>query len=393
MKFWLLIVFILISHSLAAEIWLPCPKPLSGHIEASAGLHFWNDHLYLRNLQVRSLIYICPGIRINSIVRGNQEVNQIELSKTAKPFYYKLDPGFDEACLEMFGHYLSQDIKISSSLRLGRMRYLQFPENNIISRFDQIAGMSDIRNRYLPSSYNGLILTTNFQWHNISWHNSLYQKELKSLNITDLDSYLSFQYKNRWLQFEARAGKLPVRDHSSDSVLEDSDWGWACLTGFRYRDYDINIYLESVKEVIYTGLSIKFASSLFTRTAGKLRLDYNRACEGFVFQYPIFYKDINVLDHKPKNLVKVGEVRAERIISFWRIGMQRNFYESIISRTGNTNPAVTNLVIRKEPMLLGIESIVSPVHKFHKLDDINKWDSQGIRPGQLTQTVIYEYYQ
>ncbi|MCF7913344.1 MAG: hypothetical protein K9M99_12505 [Candidatus Cloacimonetes bacterium] len=393
MKFRFLVLILLLSINLISEVWLPCPKPLSGHIEASAGLHFWSDHLYLRNLQIRSLLYICPGIRINGLARGNQEINQLELSQDAEPVYNKLDPIIDEGYLELFGHYLSHSFKLNSSLRCGRIRYLEFPESSLISRFDHVAGMSDIRANYLPSGYNGAILITNFSWHNLSWHNSLYQKEYNSLNIIQLDSYLSCHYDYEFLQLEARAGKLPVRDHGSDAVLEECAWGWSCLMGINWQGYDINIYLENVKEIIYTGLSIKFASSPLTRLAGKLRLDYNRACEGFVFQYPLFYQDINLKTKKPEGLTKVGEIKAERAISFWRIGMQRNFSESIVSRSGITNPAITTVVIKKEPMLLGIESIVSPVYKFHKLNDIAKWDNQGIRPGILTQKVIYEYYQ
>jgi len=380
-------------YYLSGEIWLPCPKPLSGHIETSLGLHFWDDHLYLRNLQARGLLYLYPGIRINCVARGNKEINQIELSEENKPVYYQFQPGFDESYLELYGYYFHNNMQFSSSCRIGRIRFLQFPDNNIISRFDQIAGMSDIRTRYEPSGYNGSVLINDLSWRNIGWHNTVYQSGYDWVEISLIDNYLYFNYDNDWIIVEGRAGKLSVRDHGSDSVLMESAWGWCSLIGFKWKGYDLNLYYETVDNSIYTGLSIKFASSLFTRFAGKVRMDYNRACEGFVFQYPLFYRDINISDHEPEGMTKVGEIRAERVISFWRIGMQRNFYENIISRSGITDPELTKVVIKTEPMLLGIESIVSPVHDFDKLADIKKWDSLGIRPGILTQQVIYEYYQ
>ncbi|MDP8221305.1 MAG: hypothetical protein P9X26_08160 [Candidatus Stygibacter frigidus] len=393
MKIRVLILLLILVSLLSGEIWLPCPKPLSGHIETSLGLHFWEDHLYIRNLQARALIYLYPGIRLNVVARGNKEINQIEFSRAYKPVYNQFQPGFDESYLELFGYYFYNDLQFSSSSRIGRIRFLQFPDNNIISRFDQVAGMSDIRSSYEPSAYNGAILINDLSWRNIGWHNTIYQNGYDHTDISLLNNYLYFIYDNDLMMLEARAGKLPVRDHSSDAVLMESAWGWCGLIGVKWQGYDLNLYYEKVDNVIYTGLSIRFASSPFTRFAGKVRLDYNRSCEGFVFQYPLFYQDINMAGHQPKGLTKVGEIRAERVISFWRIGMQRNFYENIISRKGITDPALTKVVIKTEPMLLGIESIVSPVYEFDKLSDINKWDSQGIRPGILTQQVIYEFYQ
>ncbi len=394
MKKNLLIALLFLFSSLSADIWLPCPKPLSGHLESSAGLHFWNDHLFLRNLQIRSLFYLYPGIRLNTIIRGNNEINLIEIGESEIPVYYRIKPLIDEGYLELFGHYYNRDIIFSNSLRAGKVRYLRFPYYGLISRFDQVAGMSDLRHDYEFSGYEGMLYICDLNFREIiGWHNTLYLKEYNLNDLKELESYIYFRYENSWLGFETRAGRLVVRDHTSDKVPEYSDWGWCAMVGPRWRDYDINLYFEKVKDTIYTGLSIKFASSLFTRAAGKIRLDYNRACEGFIIQYPFFYTDLNISGDVPRDKVKVGEIRAERAITFWRIGMQRNFYEHIISRTGITDPGKTEVVIRIEPMLLGIESILSPVYKFNRLDDFKTWDTEGIRPGQLTQIVIYEFYQ
>ncbi|MCF7921010.1 MAG: hypothetical protein K9N06_14010 [Candidatus Cloacimonetes bacterium] len=392
-----LIFFILIISKLnlqAVNVWLPCPKPYSGHLEFSAGLHFWDDHLYLRNLQFRSLYYLRPGFRINGVFRGNDQINQMVFINHRKPEYYSLKPIIDELNLEFSGFAASAENKWAASIRLGKMRYLRFPWYGLIGRMDQVVGMSDIRSSNEEAGYKGVMNTVDYIHQDVlGFHNTLYLDGKNSFLARLLESYLYLQYENDWFTLEARCGRLVVRDHETDNVPLDSDWGWNVMSGIKLWNYDVDIFLEKVAGKLYTGVSVKFASSLFSRIAGKLRLDYNRADEGFVVQYPLFYRDINLTSKIPESKVKVGEIVAERVITFWRIGMQRNFYEHIVSRTGITDPDAAEVVIRKKPMLLGIESIVSPVYKFEKLSDFRKWDSEGIRPGQLTQTVVYEFYQ
>ena len=394
MRLCILILALLIFMPVSAiELWYPCPKPMSGHIEFSAGAHFWKDHLFVRNLQLRGLYYLYPGIRINGVLRGNDQINQFELTKDSKPEYYPLKPGIDELNLELLTFGNSPYGNFANSVRLGIMRYLRFPWYGKIGRMDHVVGMADIRNHYTYTGYRGLLWQFDYSKDLLGFHNTTYY-EVNDLNpIKLLECYLYCRYENTWLAVEARAGRLVKRDHKSDNLPDDSDFGGNVMLGLKLEGYEASIFWEKVAGKIYTGLSIKFASSLFSRTAGKLRLDYNRACEGFVIQYPLFYKDINLSEQLPAGKEKVGQIVTERVITFWRIGMQRNFYEHIINREGITDYLLCEVVIKKEPMLLGIESIISPVYKFEKLSDIRKWDSKGIRPGQFTQIVVYEFYQ
>ena len=395
MRYCLLILLLLIFLPVSAiELWYPCPKPMSGHLEFTVGTHFWKDHLYIRNLQLRGLFYIYPGIRLNGVLRGNDQVNQFEFTNASKPEYYPLKPGFDELNLELLTFGKNRDVSLANSIRLGIMRYLRFPWYGQTGRMDHVVGMADIRNSYTETGYRGILWQIDIAYKEFAgFHNTAYYHQEDPQPYKLLESYVYCRYEDNWFDLEARAGRLVIRDHGSDNLPDESDWGCNIMLGARYKGYGASIFWEKVAGKIYTGLSIKFASSLFSRTAGKLRLDYNRACEGFVIQYPIFYQNINLPSKVPSDKVKVGQIIAERVITFWRIGMQRNFYEHIITREGITDPSIAEVVIKTEPMLLGIESIVSPVYKFEKLSDIVKWDSQGIRPGQFTQIVVYEFYQ
>ena len=351
MKLKILTLILIFVTCLESNLWLPCPKPLSGHLESSVGFHFRDDHLFIRNWQIRSLLYLYPGVRLNGVFRTNRELNLIEFSKGSNPAYYKLNPIIDEGYLELFGHYNYKCLKFSNSIRTGRIRYYTFPEYKFSGRFEQVAGLSDIRNRYQASGYNGIILSSDLGiFDNFGLHTDCYVKEYNYNNIMVLSTLIYFRYANNWLNAEARTGKLIVRNHSSDKVLENTDWGWAMMLGTKWKGYDLNLYFEKVKNIIYTGLSVRFASSLFSRIAGKLRFDYNRACKGFVIQYPFFYRNVNISGNIHTKIKKVGEIKAERIISFWRVGMQRNFYEHILSRNGITDFATCEVIIKSEPM-------------------------------------------
>lgn len=393
MKFVIALLIILSFHSLSAELWLPCPAANSGHYEFSAGLHFWKDHLYLRNLQLRSLYHIAPGIRVNTILRSNDEINQVEFSKDSSPIFNKFKPVIDESYLELFGFWNEKEHQIATSLKLGISRYLRFPYYGLISRMDQVAGMADIRSDHTEAGYRGALLNLDYKAGFAGFHNTLYY-DINSGTGHSLEYFFLLEYENNWFVAEARTGRLIIREHKSDNILTESGYGYNLMAGLKFNGYDICLLWEEVDGVKYTGLSIKFASSIFTRFAGKVRLDYNRACEGFVFQYPVIYNDFGFEEiDEIKGMKKVGEIKAERAITFWRIGMQRNFYEHMISKWGITNSQKTKVVVKTEPMLLGIESIVSPVCKFSSINDLKSWDSNGIRPGQLTQKVTYEFYQ
>ena len=126
---------------------------------------------------------------------------------------------------------------------------------------------------------------------------------------------------------------------------------------------------------------------------GRIRLDYTRAVEGFVMQIPFFKRNIGHLKTAvPENSELVGTIKAERVITFWRLGMMRNFYEHIIKKNGDTDS--NDLIIRivEKQMFLKSESIISEHTEFRNFDDFLKWDKTGRRPGQYSQEISYEFY-
>ena len=72
--------------------------------------------------------------------------------------------------------------------------------------------------------------------------------------------------------------------------------------------------------------------------------------------------------------------------------MMRNFYEHIISKSGDTDSNDLIVRINKKPVRLDNESIVSPVHEFKDFQDFIDWNSKGYRLGQYSQNVTYEFY-
>lgn len=159
----LLIVLILISLSslaLAATEavaesdgwWLPHTGSFSGHWDLGVGAHWWNDHFKLRNLQLRTNMDLAPGLRLNSILRSNEKFDSIE----------GFDPKFDEVYLEAYAFHNSDLGKLSMSLKNGKMRYLRFPEPDIISYFDHVPGTEDLRFEDAETGYNGQLLILDF---------------------------------------------------------------------------------------------------------------------------------------------------------------------------------------------------------------------------------------
>ncbi|MBL7149834.1 MAG: hypothetical protein ISS80_07155 [Candidatus Cloacimonetes bacterium] len=124
-----------------------------------------------------------------------------------------------------------------------------------------------------------------------------------------------------------------------------------------------------------------------------MKLDYTRADEGFSMQIPFLKKAFGGLKKNiPENAELVGTITTERVITFWRSGMMRNFYEHIISKNGDTDSNDLIVRINEKPVRLDIESIVSPYHEFKSVQDFIDWNSQGYRLGQYSQNVIYEFY-
>ena len=390
----IIILFVTISGSLLSDVstnfWFPKIGKFSGQTEASICFHFWNDHLYIRNLQVRTYSYIYPGIRINSVIRANKKENLIEMYGDSETIYEKIEPNFDELYLELFGFHYNRFGKLSGSLRIGKIRYLRFPYYDNIAKLDQVPGLTDIRYGEMSGYYGELLCLDYLSEFGFGCHSSLIHWDLyERTGFHFIESYLFFKRELGIMEFETRAGYLQTREEP----VGISDLGFSAYLGGLWKGYRAGIYFENIGDVIFTGFSISFAPSRVTELLGKVRLDYTRADQGIVMQTPFFKKEFAGLKKEvPENSELVGTITAERVITFWRAGMMRNFYEHIISKKGDTDS--NDLIVRINEKLerLDIESIVSPYHEFKNLQDFIEWNSQGYRLGQYSQNVIYEFY-
>ncbi len=393
-KFIIIILFIAITGSLLSDVssnfWFPKVGKFSGQTEASLGFHFWNDHLYIRNLQLRTYSYLYPGIRINSVIRSSLKENLIKMHRNSETIYEKIEPNFDELYLELFGFHYSRFGKISGSLKLGKIRYLRFPYYDNIAKLDQVPGLTDMREGDMSGYYGEILCLEYLSDFGLGYHSSLiHWDSYERTGFDVIENYLFFKRELGMIEFETRAGYLQTRKEP----VGISDLGFSAYLGGLWKDYRAGIYLENIGEVIFTGFSISFAPSKVTELLGKVRLDYTRADEGFSMQIPFVKKEFgNIIKDIPVNAELVGTITAERVITFWRAGMMRNFYEHIISKNGDTDS--TDLIVRinEKPVRLDNESIISPVHKFDSIQSFKEWNSSGMRFGQYSQNVVYEFY-
>jgi len=374
----------------SSTCWFPKIGNITGHTEASIGFHFWNDHLHLRNLQYRFFSYLYPGIRFNSVIRSNKEMNVIEIYKDSKPVYNKIEPNLDELYLELLGFNYNKFGTISGSLKLGKIRYLRFPYYDNISILDQVPGLTDMRDGDMSGYYGELLCLDYFSNYGFGYHSSVIHWDLFERNGFDiLENYLFFRKNFSFLEFESRVGYLQTRQEP----VGVSATGYSAYLGAVWKDYHVGIYYENIDDKIYTGFGISFAPSKVTSILGAVKLDYTRADEGFSMQIPAIKYNFGILtDNVPEHAVLVGTIQAERVITFWRAGMMRNFYEHIISKTGDTYSDDLIVRINEKPMRLDNESIISPVYEFDSIQSLKEWNSSGMRFGQYSQDVVYEFY-
>jgi len=374
----------------SSTFWFPKVGGITGHTEASIGFHFWNDHLYTRNLQLRNFSYLFPGIRVNSVLRSNKEMNVIEIYKDSKPVYNKIEPNIDELYLELFGFNYNKFGTISGSLKLGKIRYLRFPYYDNISILDQVPGLTDLRDGDMSGYYGELLCLDYFSNYGFGYHSSLIHWDLFERNGFDsLENYLFFRKNFNFIEFESRAGYLQTRQEP----VGLSATGYSAYLGAVWKDYHVGIYYENIDDEIFTGFGISFAPSRITSILGAVKLDYTRANEGFSMQIPaIKYNFGKLIDNVPEHAGLVGTIRTERVITFWRAGMMRNFYEHLISKTGDTDSKDLLIRLVEKPVRLDNESIVSPVYKIDSIASFKDWNSSGMRFGQYSQDVIYEFY-
>ena len=104
-----------------------------GHWNISCGLHIWQNYSVLRNLQFTSLLNLNDNLRINTVIRSNNEFNNISI----------FAPQIDEGYIQWQSFNKKDNVKIANSIKIGQLRYLRFPKPDIISMFDQVPGVED----------------------------------------------------------------------------------------------------------------------------------------------------------------------------------------------------------------------------------------------------------
>jgi hypothetical protein len=375
--------------------WLPNTGRFNGHWDLGMGAHLWNDHFNLRNLQLRTNVDLGPGLRLNSILRSNKKFETIE----------GFDPTFDELYLEGYAFHQSNFGKLSLSLKTGRMRYLRFPEPDLISYFDHVPGTEDLRFDDAETGYNGQMLTFDYETKTgLGYHATGINWDYGDRDGSNwIENYIYYRDSWKALDFEARAGKLALRHSAgeytgSGSHLGYSGDGFNIYLGGNWRGYRAGLLYEEIENEQYnetdrrTGFMVEFAFFDVTELLGKLRFDYTRSPEGFVAHIPLASGDFGYLSKKPEGTELVGEIKAERVMTYWQNGQARNFYEHRISKWGITEAEETAVVMEVDPWYLQLEALVSPNDFPTNWDEIKEWESGRQGPAQLKQPVTYKFY-
>lgn len=400
----ILIFNIILASSIGAaeeaesDWWFPYIGRFNGQWDLSVGAHFWNDHFKLRNLQLKSNIDLAPGIRINSILRSNKELDTIE----------GFDPNFDELYIEGYGYHYGELGTLSGSLKVGNIRYLRFPNPDLISTFDQVPGTEDLRYKDVETGYNGQMLTLDYSSkYGLGYHVTGINWGFGERNGSNLiENYLFYCDRFGMVDFEARAGDLPLR-HPGGPVKREgrpyqlgrSGAGYSVYLGLDWKGYKVGALYENLLDEkfderdIRTGVMVTFNFSKVTEFLGRVRFDYTRSPEGFVNHLPLLEGRIGSIKEKARDgAVLVGEIEAKRIITYWQNGQGRNFYEHRLSHWGNTDGDNTIVVIEEDPWYLRLESLVSPHTSFESWEDIKEWEKDRQGPAQLEQLVTYKFY-
>jgi hypothetical protein len=360
-----------------------------GHVESSIGMHFWSDHLLLRNLQVRSLVYTPWYMRLNAVIRSNDVQNLLVITEDETIWEDWFEPHVDELYLETIHQFKHYDWQLDASVKLGRTRFLRFPYYFQTARFDRIPGLTDIWGG-ADADYSGVIANADLRspwgvgYHlahiNWLWH------DLRDGNAI-LENYVYFAPDVHPGILELRWGDLARRtDPPGDTVR-----GMSMLLGASWRGFSVALLAEQLPDDTYLGLLVNFAPTRITNAIGRVRLDYTRAHQGFVFQVPFAQYNFGYAASAPPDAELVGEVTVDRAITFWRAGLMRNFYEHVASRSGSIRGDV--IVMKQEPWHLGFEGLITPYRLNHiSITELKNWNNSTTRPGQYSQSATYYIY-
>ena len=352
----------------------------TGTYEVSLGTHIWTDLAVARNLRARLSLNLWPGVRAHMQWRSNREFDGID----------HFDPFLDEGYLEWLSFLKHPNINFSQSIKLGRLRYLRFPNPDIISMFDLPPGLEDLHSGK-PSWFQGLLFTQEYEIKfGLGYHfTRLYWLDPERNGKSVPENYLFYRNQIGWFEIEARLGRL---QHRTKPYWRGSH-GRSLYSGVRVGDYRVGLFYEDIDdEPIRTGILVEFEPNIFTEFSGNSGLDYTRNPMGIGIQTPLARGYFGFNHTTPQGMIPVGKVEAERTITYFENGQGRNFYEHIISYEGTTESKDSQIVINESPWYLRIESLVSPHNSFKDWNDFVDWEKTRQGPAQLAQKVTYTYY-
>lgn len=391
--------------------WAPTIGPGKGHWDLKVGVHAWTDHIELRNLRLRGLIDLGPGLRALAVVRSNSDVAGITT----------VAPRIDELYLEKYGYYTRGAHRLSLSLRLGVLRYLRFPYPDIISTFDQVPGIADLQGTH-PTGYGGLVATAEYEHASgLGAHFTAIKWGFGYPGRHDLiEGYGFYRTQLGPLDLELRAGILALRPEP----LGKGAPGYNVYLGYRDPEWQAGVLYEKLQgQPVRTGVMVRFAfphsgqsqpitgnpwrpdghfhgsylsvsipAARFAEAAGRVALDYTRAPQGIAFEIPLAKGSFGMHGElpPPQGAQLVGEIHAERVTTYWQNGQSRNYYEHVTGQWGETGDPALDVVVVEGPWYLQLEALVSP--NMLTPSQLREWERQRQGPAQLAQPVVYQFY-
>lgn len=391
--------------------WAPTIGPGKGHWDLRVGVHAWTDHIELRNLRLRGLIDLGPGLRALAVVRSNSDVAGITT----------VAPRIDELYLEKYGYYTRGAHRLSLSLRLGVLRYLRFPYPDIISTFDQVPGIADLQGTH-PTGYGGLVATAEYEHASgLGAHFTAIKWGFGYPGRHDLiEGYGFYRTQLGPLDLELRAGILALRPEP----LGKGAPGYNVYLGYRDPEWQAGVLYEKLQgQPVRTGVMVRFAfphsgqsqpitgnpwrpdghfhgsylsvsipAARFAEAAGRVALDYTRAPQGIAFEIPLAKGSFGMHGElpPPQGAQLVGEIHAERVTTYWQNGQSRNYYEHVTGQWGETGDPALDVVVVEGPWYLQLEALVSP--NMLTPSQLREWERQRQGPAQLAQPVVYQFY-
>lgn len=360
---------------------LPSIGEGNGFWQIGVGGFFWKDRFEVRNLQLLTDVDLAPGLRVHGLFRSNRQKDTLS----------GFDPRVDEGYVEAYGFRQGPGGRFSGSLRIGRVRYLRFPYPDAISYFDQVPGIEDLEGGQ-ESGYSGAILTLDYAWDGgfgahfagIRWGFG------RDDGWGVLEEYLSYAHDFGEYRLETRYGQLQIRQGPVGPSAE----GYNVFFGKAGAGGCVGFLYEKLEgQPGYTGILVVLPEGPAREAMGAAGIDYARDPEGIGVHVPLVEGTFGrVVRQVPVGGVLVGEIRAERLRTYWQNSQVRNFYEHRIDSWGQTEGKDLVVVMEEGPWVLQLEALVSPHTSFTSKDDLDAWERDREGPAQLSQQVTYRFY-